>query len=131
MTMKSFAAAICCSLLAMAFSVVRAHADELDDLLTGPPAVETSATSADASGPLPTTASSPIDQLERVDVDYTDHARWQPVVALPSGRDAMVKPARHSEASSAYSVVPEPSAIALALLALVYFLVFGRRRIAA
>jgi len=54
---------------------------------------------------------------------------WQPpvgassdVARLPSAADQ--KPV----ATEGISLVPEPSAIALAALALIYFLIFGRRR---
>lgn len=129
--MKSFATAICCSLLLIALGQTQVSGDELDDLLSGNTDIvqqESGVQSELTANSGSTEANIP---REDVDLDYTNHARWQPVVALPSAADAVSGHSRTAEAPASFSAVPEPSAIALAMLALVYFLVFGRRRFAA
>jgi hypothetical protein len=128
--MKSVATAVCLSVLMLALGQAAASADELDDLLSGSASgVEVASEPADQPAVAETT--SPDSPREEVDLDYTNHARWQPIVALPNSADGVSAQPRTAEAPSAFSAVPEPSAIALALLAFVYFLVFGRRRFAA
>lgn len=134
--MKSFAIALCGSMLLVALGQAQGGADELDDLLAGNTNVAQQESAAQSELPAPASndAVSPRDDVvsprEDVELDYTNHAHWQPVVALPSSAESVSGQSRTAEAPSAFSAVPEPSAIALAMLALVYFLVFGRRRFA-
>jgi hypothetical protein len=86
--------------------------DVVDDLLGGPSATASSETVSDAS----------------------THARSAPWQVTPSviGSDLSSSgaiPAHSPDHKSApFNAVPEPTAMVLALLALIYFLVFGRRR---
>jgi hypothetical protein len=58
---------------------------------------------------------------------YGQRADWQmPPDAQP--RRAADSPDSSPDPPSSFNAVPEPSAIVLALVALVYFLLFGRRR---
>lgn len=132
--MKRFAIAFCGSMLLVALEQAKVSADELDELLAGTTNVAQQESSAQSEVPAAASneaaSNDAVSPREDVELDYTNHAHWQPVVALPSSADSVSGQSRTSEAPSAFSVVPEPSAIALAMLALVYFLVFGRRRFA-
>lgn len=129
--MKRFATALCGSMLLIALGQAQVSADELDDLLAGNTSFAEQESVAQSELTVTAVSTEGVAPREDVELDYTNHAHWQPVVALPSGTDNVGGQSRAAESPSAFSAVPEPSAIALAMLALVYFLVFGRRRFAA
>jgi hypothetical protein len=64
---------------------------------------------------------------------YAGRVEWRPALAAPAPHESLpdsgtaLAHSRQPMPASGMSVVPEPSAVALAALALVYFLVFGRR----
>jgi len=130
--MKPFATVLMVASLLVGWASATTRADELDELLSG----DAGALQVEAS-PAAESQHMRVDvvPIEEREVDLTDHAHWQPVVTLvadePTENAARQTTTRAVEAQSAFSAVPEPSAIALALLALGYFLVFGRRRFAA
>jgi hypothetical protein len=110
-----------------AFAVPLYASDDLDEVLSSVAATVDSALVSPAT----------IQAVESAvgDAESSSHTvgvQWHPVVAspphesLPASGGAMAHP-RQPMPSSGMSVVPEPSAVALAALALIYFLVFGRR----
>lgn len=123
--MKVFGSSILSLALVAALSV-SVVGDEVDDLLAGKPVSggQVDAPPADAfdSSPLNDMIASPIDSPT-----LTVEAGWD---TLPKAEaDAAPKPARdESMPTSDVSLVPEPSAIVLGVAAILYFLVFFRRR---
>ena len=122
---------------AVSLAAVRpAHslADELDDLLYGEPSSAqqpTQAIGTQAEGQ-PT-----LDLMGNDATSYSDQSRWRPVVNTPAPRVSVAKttatpanPAANSKSTETLppNPVPEPSAVILGSLALLYFLIFGRRR---
>jgi hypothetical protein len=125
--------------LAVLLAAVRpAHsiADELDDLLYGEPT-----SSPQPAEPIAVEPEGPShidligsDLIEQEAV--SDHSRWRPTVNTPPARVSVNKTAADANADtnskSAEALppnpVPEPSAVILGSLALLYFLIFGRRR---
>lgn len=109
-------------------------ADELDDLLYGEP------TSAQQPGqPIAVQPESPpqLDLIGHDATSYSDQSRWRPAVSAAPARVSVSKtasptanPPANSKAAEALppNPVPEPSAVILGSLALLYFLIFGRRR---
>jgi hypothetical protein len=97
-----------------------AGADQVDDLLAGKP-VKIEAAANDAAAP----ASEPI--VVPVEKKTLADESWEVAQSHPISES---NPAleRSAPRPIATTVVPEPSAIALAALSLVYFLLFFRRR---
>ena len=107
--------------------------DELDDLLYGEPSSAQQSTEPVA---VPT-ENSLLDLIQRDVTSYNDQSRWRPAVSTMPARVSVSKtsaaathPGANSKASEALppNPVPEPSAVILGGLALLYFMVFGRRR---
>ena len=99
--------------------------DELDDLLSTSAALVSPESVAPTDAPLSQTGSQAAGA-------YSDRAPWNMVIvgheteeASPVSHPAVPKPA---VPLAEMNLVPEPSAVALAGLALVYFLLFGRKR---
>lgn len=121
MHMKTFVTVICISQLL----AVAGRADDLDDLLGG-------RSTADVS-PVMESASSGISdaQLDKPS-GYSDphdlHTAITASVAENKVLHSTSAAEHHGDDTESVSLVPEPSAVALAVGALVYFLLFGRRR---
>jgi hypothetical protein len=118
-----------CAVALLVVQAVPACADELDELLASEPVVA----SAVDSAVQPTASDNEgLDFSHGDNLDYRDAARWQSTVApVPVAKQRTPSTASTQKAAQPaddFSVVPEPSAIALAVIALAYFLVFGRRR---
>jgi len=124
LTRSSTASWIFAALLAICAPMAAYAADPVEDLLRGNPS---SAVADDSATPLvePETAvqSATIPALAPRDAA----ADWAaaPHQSLQLSRDS---DADHKSAPSPVNAVPEPSALLLALAALVYFMLFGRRR---
>jgi hypothetical protein len=121
--MKRFHFALLCAALPIVARSSHAQAlDEVDRLLAN----ESVAAPLD----VPTSESLADRSLIGREATHDGGRYWQPPVgaagdvARVSSGAADEKPA----ATEGISLVPEPSAIALAVLALIYFLIFGRRR---
>ena len=128
--MKRVYVALFCAALMVAFRPAPSLGDELDDLLASEPV---GAPSEVVSGDVGADEVVDFDLTNSDTPGYTDPSRWQPAIGVPTPRRAKSKsPSTSSTQKSVppgdLNVVPEPSTIALAALALVYFLVFGRRR---
>jgi hypothetical protein len=139
--MKDFAFAV---LLIVALAVWPgvAAADDIDDLLASEPSPAVAPISESA----PATSTVFGQDLFGTPVTFepssiTGELDWQPAerVAQPSAHPQPGAPAAAHQAAAptdpkaspapGINLVPEPSAIALAVLAMLYFLVFGRRRV--
>jgi len=121
---------------AVSLAAVRpAHslADELDDLLYGEPS-----SAQQPAQPIAVQPEGPhsLDLISNA-ASYSDQSRWRPVVNTPAPRVSVAKttatpanPAANSKSTETLppNPVPEPSAVILGGLALLYFLIFGRRR---
>ena len=104
-----------------------ATADQVDDLLAGKPVkIEDVASETDSSASVDDRIVVPVEDKTLADES------WEVAHAEPShtslNEAASPRPLQPIGAVPNISVVPEPSAIALAALALVYFLLFFRRR---
>jgi len=128
--MRRSCIAILCGVCLIACRSAPLPADELDDLLAGKPAPVDS-----VAAPLPadSQASYDLDVLDRESTSYVLENRWHPVITPSVVRSAAESsissdaPPKQAAPQSA-SPVPEPSAVLLGGLALLYFLLFGRRR---
>jgi PEP-CTERM motif-containing protein len=109
--MRALFVAISC-LVALA-TVTAARADELDELLAAEPVRVELEPLSTAANRAPIVMHDPSDAT----ADVNDHDRTD-------ADDSSQRPA----ASSPFSAVPEPSTVAIAGLALLYFMLFGRRR---
>ncbi len=124
------------ALLACAALPLAVRADELDELLNSEPAA-TASDSPVAEERLPTFDDLTIEPRAAADSSFgagvgstlPETSVWQ-TAGASSGRPAAdhAQPVAQESAPLGISLVPEPSAVALAALALLYFLVFGRRR---
>ena len=128
----------------VACGAMRATADELDDLLYGEPSSAGQPVAPLAVEPQSPLGFGPIEQapiehdpIAADSTGYADPARWRPTVASPPARVSINKTsadardaANSGKAAEALppNPVPEPSAVILGSLALLYFLIFGRRR---
>jgi len=126
--MKPIYALLCVAFL-VADRPLQSRGDELDDLLSS------EASELQIQSPPDAVQAGLAYEAQNGDaLDYTDHSRWHsPVVMAPVSRAAKsARPAKGATQKPAppagLNIVPEPSAIALGVLALLYFLVFGRRR---
>jgi hypothetical protein len=127
------------AVLLAAVRPAHAVADELDDLLYGEPTSAQQPNEPIATQPESPSHMNPIgsDLFERDTASYSDQSRWRPAVGTTPSRVSVNKtparaanPSANSKTSEALppNPVPEPSAVILGGLALLYFLVFGRRR---
>jgi hypothetical protein len=132
--MKSICLFAFFAVLLVAVRPARTVADELDDLLYGEPTSAHQSTEPVAIQPENPLA---LDLIGRDDASYRDHSRWRPAVSTPPARVSVSKtsagatnPSATSKSAEAIppNPVPEPSAVILGGLALLYFLIFGRRR---
>jgi len=121
--MKSIVVALVCAgwILSSGFAFA---GDALDELLTSQPSgSQLQPTTADVhdDAAVSLMRSSTVGQYEQ---------SWTPSVipAEPSQKSASHAAPQPKPVSDDASAVPEPSAVAIAGLALIYFLVFGRRR---
>jgi hypothetical protein len=105
------------------FAVGAAQADIVDDLLAGKPVSVPGEQAEQAESAAETSAENHVVISEEAAPRSPLDAELSAPV-IPNGSSVQVTP----ESSAPISLVPEPSAIALASLALVYFLVFFRRR---
>jgi hypothetical protein len=142
-----YSSLFCAALLAVCWSAP-SWADEVDALFSDEP-VSTSA-KVEAPSVLPSEADTNFTVSGGDDDAFTETTHWRATIghSLRNSDDEVngnepgdSKTARHDTDHSAstvaeskaapaadFSAVPEPSAVALAVLALIYFLVFGRRR---
>jgi hypothetical protein len=108
----------------------RARGDELEELLSGeatPPAdAALSASAAIDSEPVLLHGST--DAAGSDAAVYSERAAWHATPSTQAARRATDDHDSGRETPPTINAVPEPSAIILALAALVYFLLFGRRR---
>jgi hypothetical protein len=82
-----------------------------------------------ASAEQPTLDALTGDDLGSGDVASAVQPSWQTVLSVPvTSEEESTVAEKPAEATEGLNMVPEPSAVALALLALGYFFVFGRRR---
>jgi hypothetical protein len=120
--MKTFSAALVCVALVLAS---RVQADDLDDLLRNDSSV---------SAPQVAEEVSTRSDVSAADArGYADPHNLHSVIAASvaesqSSSAAPLVNQKVDETSGGISLVPEPSAVALAICALAYFLLFGRRR---
>ncbi len=123
---------IICAVLSAAALSVAARADDFDDLLASDPSAKSVDTSPTAQDPFPT-----FDDLgleppagirfgDRVETTLPAAARDD--ADQPAANQRQPDQVAEESAPLGIGLVPEPSAVALAALALLYFLVFGRRR---
>ena len=116
--------AFVCGFLLVA-AAAQTQADEVDDLLSGKSFTLQEDTATPPSRPI-------VAEPEFGLAPLVEGQPWAISVEQPTGRHfSAPTPAPQTErkpAPTAVSFVPEPSAIALAVLALMYFLVFFRRR---
>ena len=133
-SMKSICLFAFFAVLLAAVRPARTVADELDDLLYGEPAPAQQSTEPVAVQPERPLA---LDLIERDSASYSDQSRWRPAVNAAPARISVNKTASGRPTPSANpkpaealppNPVPEPSAVILGSLALLYFLIFGRRR---
>lgn len=131
--MKVRCVALLCGALFVA-AVALAQADEVDELLSGKAAVtgeHAPAANQPAAPSLEPAIAVPVDP---VDVGVAvDTAPWNLTIdndpQVPMSGDSTGREGdRRAAPSAGVSLVPEPSAVALAALALLYFLIFFRRR---
>ena len=132
--MKSICLFAFFAVLLAAVRPARTAADELDDLLYGEPTSAQQSTEPVAVQPDRPLA---LDLIERDATVYSDQSRWRPAVNTAPARVSVNKTAPGTTNPSANpkpaealapNPVPEPSAMILGGLALLYFLIFGRRR---
>lgn len=129
-------AGACCSAL---FSASFAAADAVDDLLAGKPVVISPA-APEGAATTPADQSAPERTLKRLIERQTEgdeplsHESIEVKLTEPSqeGLETAVAgaraPAMTTTSTAKLSLVPEPSAVILAVLSLAYFLIFFRRR---
>lgn len=122
--MKGSLVSVLCGLWVLV-ATAAVQADEVDDLLAGKPvAIPQSDLSSD-----PFAAPS----LQERTVSPTLGAEWHATIEqapAPASRPVAgsTQPSREAVPAAGVNLVPEPSAIALGLAAILYFLVFFRRR---
>ncbi len=104
--------------------------DDLDELLSGDSAVAAADSTQDNlvnPGTVELRSSATGNEARA----FSDHLPWSPSLDKPGAdlaSDTSQPLAHRPAAATDISLVPEPSAVALAALALCYFLIFGRRR---
>jgi hypothetical protein len=119
---------LCCALTT--FSGAAASADEVDDLLAGKPVLVVPETRPAA--PLPAPRFDPPSLSAEQAAAMHARAPWEVTISNPAVEPHVSKPATRrllpAREADAITMVPEPAAFALAAAALVYFLIFFRRR---
>ncbi len=104
---------------------VAGKADDLDDLLGGRSTVDISPVMESSGAGISNT------QLAKPS-NYSDPHDLHAAIAASVAENKVLPPTstvnHQGEDTESMSLVPEPSAVALAVGALVYFLLFGRRR---
>ena len=128
--MKPIYAVLLCAVLLVMSRPALVSADELDDLLSSEPSALPPAQGQSDVG---SESSADFDLADHEATSYSDQSRWHSAIGPSTARSTKSKPTLDASAQkpsepSGLSVVPEPSAVFLAALALLYFLVFGRRR---
>ncbi len=121
------------AVLAAAVGFSQARADKIDDLLAGRSISEDATLSADerVAEPLVPHQSVVADDHHRLveptglEMSNLSHGTHEELHVVDESEHR-----QNSGPTTTFSVVPEPSAIALAALALVYFFIFFRRRYA-
>lgn len=106
-----------------------AQADEVDDLLAGKPVVTGEAAVPVQHFEAPSLQQPIVSPLQSATL--ADEADWDATIKQAPKRRTSAdppQPARESVPPSDISLVPEPSAIALGVAAILYFLIFFRRR---
>jgi hypothetical protein len=114
------------TVLVLAAFATSARADLVDDLLAGKP-VSVSASEAPAEETASTEAARVVLSAEHQAVADDEHPLQ---VKLPGAPVAEVTETFKTGPATPVSLVPEPSAVGLASLALAYFFIFFRRRYA-
>jgi hypothetical protein len=141
-----YPALFCTALLAFCWSAP-SWADEVDALFSDEPVSTSAKVEAPISLPSEADTTFTVSGSEAAAEPETTHWRATIGHSLRNGDEVSANEAPdnktashdadHSQSTSAesktapvvdFSAVPEPSAVALAVLALIYFLVFGRRR---
>jgi hypothetical protein len=124
-SMKFSLVTLLCGLLWMA-AIAQAQADEVDDLLAGKPV----ATDEPASQPGPAASLDERFSAPFEPAPLTPGTSWEVATTSRTRLSASTDAADQQPPAPSASVtmVPEPQAIALAALALLYFLIFFRRR---
>jgi hypothetical protein len=120
---------LCSVVLLVGFAVVAAPAtgDEVDDLLAGKAGASGTKSSAELHWSALSNENALVPPLDVMPLPAK--APWEGAVADPAEPSVVPEAAPRDETPpSRVNLVPEPSAILLAVLALVYFLVFFRRR---
>jgi hypothetical protein len=115
--------------LLMAVAAAPLHGDEVDDLFAGKPVITQDARSLVQPFGSPTLDQGVVSPLESAKL--ADETAWEASIKqAPKTKSSAQspKPVRESQAPSEVSLVPEPSAIALGVGAILYFLIFFRRR---
>jgi len=128
--MQTIRVALLCGLLFVA-AAAQSQGDEVDDLLSGRSTTTAQETASPGNPPespsLEDRVVAPVDSRPLV-----DQTPWEIPLGHPSGanlsRDSSARVDHRKPAPSEVNLVPEPTAIALAALALLYFLIFFRRR---
>ena len=125
--MKVRCVALLCGALFVAAAAL-AQADEVDDLLSGKAVATQQNTSPVNQSAVPSLQDRMVEPGT-----FADEAAWAVVIDDdPRGQlsgDSAVRPGdRRTAPAAGVNLVPEPSAVALAALALLYFLIFFRRR---
>src|SRR4051812_13023420 len=124
--MKTVCAALsCAALIVLSLPRPALGLDEVDELLWAPavPAALESTVSFDVAQSAEPPAGDASAQLAH-------SSDWAERDVLPAKTVLATRTDDESQSGFGVNLVPEPSAVALAALALVYFLVFGRRRLA-
>jgi len=106
-----------------------AQGDEVDDLLADRPVVTQDLASPAQLFESPALEDRMVSPLESAAL--AEGAAWEAAIKQAPNRKSSAdspKPARESQSPSDVSLVPEPSAIALGVGAILYFLIFFRRR---
>jgi hypothetical protein len=114
-------------IVALGLHTASANADQVDDLLAGKP-VKIETESGETAPPVVAErVVVPVEEKTLADESW-EVVQVDPAKASLENAEADQKLSRPVRPAAAISVVPEPSAIALAALSLVYFLLFFRRR---
>jgi hypothetical protein len=132
--MKTTAIAVFFAALLFASQAPLAHADDVDELLSG--TLVSASTAPEVASSASAVESAPVaveGATSSKDGKFTDPQPWRAVADAPGGSDGASIPSaaiadQRPADSTDLTMVPEPSAVVLAVVALFYFLIFGRRR---
>jgi hypothetical protein len=124
---RTFATLLCTVALWLVMPVRANAADELEKLLSGSAAIDDEPAVSERGLDEPFAAGNRGESSDP-SANYADRATWQ-TTPQPHAVAAAPHDVHHEpDNSGSISPVPEPSAIVLALAALAYFILFGRRR---